>query len=388
MNITVIIPAAGNSTRMGGGTSKALSLLLGRPVLSYSLDLFDACPAVGQVIVAIREEDRAAMQAVCAPYHKVQLVLGGADRTATVRNALAAAAADATHIAVHDAARPLLHPTDWQALQQAMTDCNAAILAGVVVDTVKEVEAGFVCGSADRSRLALAQTPQLFAADLLQQAHARAAAEGISATDDAALAEMLGHPVQVVWAQEENFKITYPADRRRAERVLTERQGSAMLPLRTGQGWDRHRLQEGRPLILGGVEIPWEKGLLGHSDADVLLHAVIDALLGAAALGDIGSHFPDTDEAYHGADSRKLLQHTCRLLDAAGWQIVNIDSTVIAQRPKLAGYIPQMRETMAQLLGLPVDCVSVKAKTAEGLGCVGEGLAMDAQAAVLLQRKE
>ena len=158
------------------------------------------------------------------------------------------------------------------------------------------------------------------------------------------------------------------------------------LPFRIGEGWDVHALVPGRPLILGGVHVPHDKGLLGHSDADVLLHAVIDALLGAAALGDIGRHFPDTDARFHGADSRLLLRHTAGLLKAAGWQIGNIDSTIVAQGPKLAAWLPTMAEHIALDLGLHVRQVNVKAKTAEKLGPVGQGQSMEARAVVLLAR--
>lgn len=158
------------------------------------------------------------------------------------------------------------------------------------------------------------------------------------------------------------------------------------LPFRIGEGWDVHALVPGRPLILGGVHVPHDKGLLGHSDADVLLHAVIDALLGAAALGDIGRHFPDTDARFHGADSRHLLRHTAGLLKAAGWQIGNIDSTIVAQGPKLAAWLPTMAEHIALDLGLHVRQVNVKAKTAEKLGPVGQGQSMEARAVALLAR--
>ena len=158
-----------------------------------------------------------------------------------------------------------------------------------------------------------------------------------------------------------------------------------MFDYRIGQGYDVHQLQEGRKLILGGVEIPWEKGLLGHSDADVLLHAIADALLGAAALGDIGSHFPDTDPRFEGADSLELLRETVRILSAEGWQTVNVDTTIVAQKPRLSGYIPEMRRRTAEALGIDVNCVSIKATTEEHLGFTGRGEGISAQAVVLIR---
>lgn len=395
MNVAVIIAAAGSSSRFngarrGGGESKVLLPLLGRPVLEHSIRLFSASPAVSTIVISVRATDMAEISHICLPYPKARAVTGGDERTASVAAALKALDdPDITHIAVHDGARPLLHAEDWLSLLAAAEEgAEAALLAAPLVDSVKQVEDGLVTAGLDRSSLAAAQTPQLFAAGLLRRAYAVAAEQGISATDDVELVQRLGCRARVVWSRHENFKLTYPGDLERAESVLARRGAPFALPprLRLGQGWDSHRLTAGRPLILGGVEIPFDKGLLGHSDADVLTHAVIDALLGAAALPDIGRQFPDSDPAYAGISSLLLLERTCELIERAGFRPLQIDATVIAQQPRLAPHIDSMRANLARCLHLPDDAVSVKAKTAEGLDSAGRGEAMQAQALALLER--
>ncbi|MBQ6607307.1 MAG: 2-C-methyl-D-erythritol 2,4-cyclodiphosphate synthase [Firmicutes bacterium] len=404
MNVAVIIAAAGSSRRfngprmkgahgsagISGGESKVLLPLCGRPVLEHSIRLFSESPAVSDIVISVRATDMAEISHICLPYPKTRLVLGGSERTASVAAALKALADPAiTHIAVHDGARPLLHAEDWQALLFAAEDgAEAALLAAPLVDSVKQVEEGRVSAGLDRSSLAAAQTPQMFTASLLRRAYAAAERDGVTATDDVELVQRLGCRARVVWARHENFKLTYPDDLERAEAMLARRGAALDLPprLRVGQGWDSHRLAAGRPLILGGVEIPFEKGLLGHSDADVLTHAVIDALLGAAALPDIGRQFPDSDPAFAGISSLLLLERTFDLINRAGFRPLQLDATVVAQQPKLAPHIDEMRANLARCLRLPADAVSVKAKTAEGLDSVGRGEAMQAMALVLLER--
>ena len=263
------------------------------------------------------------------------------------------------------------------------------MLAAPMVDSVKQVAGDEIVSGLDRDALAAAQTPQLFRADLLREAYAEAEKSGLSATDDIELVQRLGVPARAVWARHENFKLTYAADLDRAEIVLARRNGvwpDLPVDLRAGQGWDSHRLVADRPLILGGVDIPFDRGLLGHSDADVLTHAVIDALLGAAALPDIGRQFPDTDPAYAGVSSLLLLERCRELLLQAGFRPRQIDATVVAERPKLAPYIDEMRLNLSRCLGLDISAVAVKAKTAEGLDSVGRGEAMQARALALLER--
>ncbi len=226
------------------------------------------------------------------------------------------------------------------------------------------------------------QTPQIFLTDLVKGALSDAVRRGMSFTDDAAAVERMGLAIKSVPGDEDNIKLTTPQDLDCGRDSETQ-EGSGMM--RIGHGYDVHRLTEGRKLILGGVEIPYEKGLLGHSDADVLTHAVMDALLGAAGLGDIGRHFPDNDDRFLGADSLLLLKEVCRLLSVKGYRIGNVDVTVIAQRPKLMQFIPEMRRNLAGVMNVDEDAVNVKATTEEKLGFTGEGLGIAAHAVALIE---
>jgi 2-C-methyl-D-erythritol 4-phosphate cytidylyltransferase/2-C-methyl-D-erythritol 2,4-cyclodiphosphate synthase len=288
-------------------------------------------------------------------------------------------------VLVHDAARCLVQPAAVERLIDACVgDAVGGLLALPLADTLKDADAqARVCATVDRRGKWAAQTPQMFRIGLLAAA---LDAAGDSVTDEASAIESQGHAPLLVPGDADNFKLTFPADFARAERVLASRAGAAIRDLRIGEGWDIHALVAGRPLILGGVQVPHDKGLAGHSDADALAHAITDALLGAAALGDIGRHFPDTDAAFEGADSMVLLAEAARRVRAAGYEIGNIDSTVIAQAPKLAPHIPAMCHRLAEVLGLALDQVNVKAKTAEKMGPVGEGRAIEARATCLLQR--
>lgn len=259
-----------------------------------------------------------------------------------------------------------------------------------VKDTVKQALAGdgrivppdcMVQATPDRSTLYAVQTPQCFERAAYLEALASLDPEKARlVTDDCSLFELTGRPVQLTQGDYANIKITTREDLPRPE-------AKGECKMRIGHGYDVHRLVEGRKLILGGVEVPFEKGLDGHSDADVLTHAVMDAVLGGAALGDIGRHFPDTDPAYAGADSLELARHVARILAQAGWKVANLDATLLCQRPKLAPYIPAMRENLAQALGLEVEAVSVKATTEEHLGFTGQGLGIAAHAVALLERR-
>ena len=329
---------------------------------------------------------------------------GGSTRAQSVFNGLnalvQAGAAPADWVLVHDAARCLVTPDQINALIDACAaDAVGGLLALPLPDTLKRESGGRVAETVERGDKWLAQTPQMFRIGALREA---LQAAGDAVTDESSAMELAGKTPLLVAGSAQNFKVTYPQDFALAQAVLQSRsspvpsrtlpvQGAAKstqsghtMQFRIGEGWDIHQLVEGRKLILGGVEIPHSKGLWGHSDADALLHAITDALLGAAAMGDIGSHFPDTDPQFKGADSAALLTEAARRVRAKGFEIGNVDSTVIAQAPRLAPYIAAMRARIAQVLGLEVDRVNVKAKTAEKMGPVGEGLAMEARAVVLL----
>ena len=389
MDISVIIPAAGQASRMGLGCNKVLMPLAGRPVLSWSLSVFENEPAVKEVIIAARPGELADICALSKIFTKVSRVVeGGCSRALSVKNALAAVSEDTDAIAVHDGARPLLTDADLRLLiAEAEAHPEAGvILAAPVTDSIRlKGGEGLIGGIADREQLVAAQTPQLFPAAVFRRAFA--AEEASSATDEAQLAAALGYPVRYVFARDANFKLTCADDMTAAEAILRRRHGTAGEELRYGLGWDRHRLASGRRLVLGGVEIPFDRGFVAHSDGDVLLHAVIDAMLGAASLPDIGRQFPDTDPAYKDISSLTLLERTAKMVRQAGWLLNNIDAVVIAEQPRLAPYIDRIRESIAAVLGMTADAVSVKAKTAEKLGDIGSGAAMAAWALVSVTRK-
>ena len=386
---TMIVPAAGESRRMGGG-NKLLLPLEGEPVLAHTLRAIDAATLVDEIILATRTECLAEMAELCQRcglQKPVRVVVGGETRTHSVLAAALEANEKARLIAVHDGARPLIRPEQIDELIRFGERTYAAAPAVPVKDTIKQAKGGngktvpegcMVENTPDRSTLYAVQTPQCFdraaylaALDELDEASARLV------TDDCSLFELTGRPVELVQGDYANIKITTREDLPRAE--------NGGKKMRIGHGYDVHRLVEGRKLILGGVEVPYEKGLLGHSDADVLAHAVMDAVLGAAALGDIGQHFPDTAEEYAGADSLMLARRVAEIMTEHGWRIENIDATILCQRPKLAPHIPAMRAKLAEAFGMPVDAVSVKATTEEHLGFTGEGLGIAAHAVALIE---
>ncbi len=383
--VSAVLVAAGSSTRMG--FDKLSFDLGGETVVQRSIRAFAECPLVSEIVLVAGKNRKFLEQQAAACTKPVQVVQGGATRAESAKNGVLAAHGEL--VAVHDAARPFVSQAVITAALEAAAACGAAAPAVPVKDTVKRAVRGdgktvpehcMVTDTPDRSTLYAVQTPQCFdraayltALDELDAEKARLV------TDDCSLFELTGRPVQLTQGDYANLKITTREDLPRAE----QKEGNDM---RIGHGYDVHRLVEDRKLILGGVEVPFEKGLLGHSDADVLAHAVMDAVLGAAALGDIGKHFPDTDPAYAGADSLKLAQHVTRIMREHGWKIVNIDSTLLCQKPKLAPYIPAMRENLAAAFGMPVDAVSVKATTEEHLGFTGEGLGIAAHAVALIEK--
>jgi 2-C-methyl-D-erythritol 2,4-cyclodiphosphate synthase len=284
-------------------------------------------------------------------------------------------------VVIHDAARPLVTDSLIRRTIDAAFEAGAAIAALRASDTVKRADAaGRVAETLPRDRIYLAQTPQAFRVEVLRHALTIAA----DATDEAALAEQAGHPVQLVEGDPRNLKITTADDLALAERLLGTAEAAPNVGIRIGNGYDLHRLVDGRPLVLGGVTIPFDKGLLGHSDADVICHAVTDAILGAAGAGDIGRHFPDSDAAWKDADSLDLLRRAAAIVAAAGYAVVNIDVVVVAERPKLAPHVDAIRARVAGAIGCDPPQVSVKGKTNEGVDSVGGGEAIAAHAVALL----
>jgi 2-C-methyl-D-erythritol 4-phosphate cytidylyltransferase/2-C-methyl-D-erythritol 2,4-cyclodiphosphate synthase len=304
---------------------------------------------------------------------------------------------DVDIVLVHDGARPFVTNDTIDALIEGTVKYGAAVAAVPVKDTIKSAEGGIFRETLDRSKLFSVQTPQGFGRKLLIEAYERAFSEKFYGTDDAVLVEKMGEKVYLVKGDYNNIKITTKEDIIVGEAILTARSGKVLpaeyptveeaLETRIGTGYDVHRLTEGRKLILGGVELPFERGLLGHSDADVLLHAIMDALLGAAALGDIGRHFPDNDESYRGISSLLLLKRVGELLNENGCRIGNIDAVVIAQRPKIAPYIGQMTARIAETLGIGENAINIKGTTTEKLGFCGREEGIAAQASVLIRRR-
>jgi 2-C-methyl-D-erythritol 2,4-cyclodiphosphate synthase/2-C-methyl-D-erythritol 4-phosphate cytidylyltransferase len=370
-----VVLAAGAARRMG--RDKMTLQFGGKSVLVRSLEALEASACFDRIILVCREDgmEEAAVAARSTLHTPYSLVAGGSERQFSVENALAAITEDGI-VAVHDAARCFVSPADIRACVQKARETGAAALGGKPKDTIKTTENGIITGTVDRERLINIQTPQVFSVSLFKQAHAKAKADGFVGTDDCMLVERLGHPISCIEASGPNLKITTQEDIALAQHLA----GAAV---RTGFGYDAHRLVTTRPLILGGVEIPHTHGLLGHSDADVLIHAIMDALLGAAALGDIGRHFPGTDE-FKDISSLVLLARVHNLIESAGFAIVNVDSTVVMQRPRLAPYIEQMRRRIAEALDIDISAVSVKATTTEGMGFEGTGEGVSATAVATL----
>lgn len=316
----------------------------------------------------------------------IEVVEGGARRQDSVANAFAVVSGRADLVVIHDAARPLVSADLIRRTVDAAVECGAAISALPATDTVKRGNADrIIVDTLPRGEIFLAQTPQAFRVGVLRDALAQAGGAA-DATDEAALAERAGHHVRLIDGDPRNIKITSLDDLATAERLIGVAVPSEGTTLRIGNGYDLHRLVTGRRLILGGVVIPFEKGLEGHSDADAVCHAVTDAILGAAGAGDIGRHFPDTDAAWKDADSLALLASAAQIVSAAGFSVVNVDVVVIAQRPKLVPYIDAMRAHLARAMGVAADRVSVKGKTNEGVGSIGAGESIAVHAVALVAR--
>jgi 2-C-methyl-D-erythritol 4-phosphate cytidylyltransferase/2-C-methyl-D-erythritol 2,4-cyclodiphosphate synthase len=376
MNLAAILVAAGTGSRFGGETPKQFLTLFGKPVIWHAARaLIDAGAAIQPVGDAGPIAD-ALSGLPCLP-----TVPGGTTRQDSVRAGLLALQPHAPDfVLIHDAARPFIPPGTVQTLLAALTQYPGAIPAAPVADTLKRVRDGVIEETVPRDGLFRAQTPQAFRFDAILAAHH---AGGTGATDDAALLEALGLDVAIVPGSENNIKLTYQDDLVRLEAAM-----SATLVPHIGTGFDVHVLAEGRPLMLCGVTVPHDKGLSGHSDADVGIHALCDAIYGALAEGDIGHHFPPSNATWKNADSAKFLAHAAARIAARGGQLVNADVTLICEQPKIAPHAPAMRERLASILGVAAGCISVKATTTEKLGFTGrgEGIAAQAAAIVLLPR--
>lgn len=382
---TALIAAGGRGLRLGASEPKQFLVLGRQTILEHSIERMLAHPDIGEVVVAL-PADRVATVAArlrARGWERVVCLEGGGRRQDSVAAAFAASRSDADVIVIHDAARPFVSAALIGATIDAAVAHGAAIAALPVRDTVKQAGGDRtapsrpVTGTLPREDIFLAQTPQAFRREVL----ARALAAGVQrdVTDEAMLVEAQGQAVFLVAGEATNVKITTQDDLEWARRH--EAQAGAM---RVGTGYDLHRLVEGRPLILGGVRIPFERGLDGHSDADIVCHAVTDAVLGAAAAGDIGRLFPDTDPQWKDADSLRLLEAAVAHLHRAGFRVSNVDVTVIAQRPKLLPHLDAMRANLAAALQVPAAAVSIKGKTNEQVDSMGRGESMACHAVAMV----
>ena len=392
--IDAVIAAAGSGARLGADTPKAFVEIGGVPLLRYVLSTLESL-GVGRTVVAVPADDidRWTDRVFEIAKHPLQVVAGGSTRQASVHACLEALQEitgpkqDGRDriVMVHDGARPCASFDLWRRVAEAATTYGAAIPVLPSVDSLKQLDhSGDEVRSIDRARIVRSQTPQGFRYPVLIAAHAAATASGTEATDDATLVELSGHPVRAVRGEMENIKVTTPVDLDlAAQQLIGER--STVMPMRVGYGYDIHPLVEGRRLVLGGVELEYERGLDGHSDADSLVHAIIDALLGAAGLGDIGQKFPSDDQQWKNSDSLALLKIVVDDLAIAGYQPGNVDATILAEEPRLVPHLGLIRHRLAERLDLPVGAVNVKAARGEGMGSIGrgEGIAAHAVATVL-----
>jgi 2-C-methyl-D-erythritol 4-phosphate cytidylyltransferase/2-C-methyl-D-erythritol 2,4-cyclodiphosphate synthase len=383
-SVAAVLVAAGRGLRAGGNLPKQYRKLAGEPVIRSSLSLFAWHGQVGAVQAVIHPDDRASYEAAAAGLRLLPPVTGGATRQASVRAGLEALSSRAPDIVlVHDAARPFCSA---ELVSRAIAACaatGAAIPALDVTDTIKRIDAdGHVAGTIDRAQLRAVQTPQAFAFPALLAAHRRAATDGRDDfTDDAALAEWAGLKVSIFAGESQNVKLTTDEDFARAE----ARRIASLPDLRTGTGFDVHAFGDGDHVMLGGVRIAHERGLTGHSDADVALHALVDAILGALADGDIGKHFPPSDPRWRGAASDQFLKFAVERVEKRGGRISHLDLTVVCEAPRIGPHRDAMRQRIAEIAQIAVERVAVKATTSERLGFTGRGEGIAAMATATIR---
>jgi len=382
MSVGVIVVAGGRGQRLGAAVPKQLLEIGGKTLLRRSVEAFDSHPRVSVLVVVLPPELVASGASLVGPTARPCLVVaGGSRRQDSVARGLEAMPDGPAIVLVHDAARPFADSALISRVIEGAEREGAAIAAVPVRDTVKHVgDDGLVARTIRREEIRLAQTPQGFRREVLVRAVQRGLG-GAEATDEAMLVEIGGERVRIVDGSPENVKITTSED------LVAARARVSSLSARVGTGYDLHRLVDGRPLVLAGVVLAPERGPLGHSDGDVVCHAAVDAMLGAAGAGDIGTLFPNTDPAWKDAPGLDLLARAADELGARGWRLANLDVTVILERPKLAPQVGAIRAALARVLDVPVDAVSVKAKTNEGVDAVGRGEAIAAHAVAMLEPK-
>ena len=386
---SAVILAGGNGSRMMSDKTKQFMDILGMTVIERTVLAFEKSSLVDEIVVVVKEDEMTMAKALFASkkYQKtLKFCIGGDCRAASAKNGFYVIDKDSEFVAIHDAARCLITPEMIDKVVEMAHKSGAATAVCGVTDTVKMVDdSGRITSTIPRNSVYRAGTPQVFAKDLYEQALLECK-DLSQITDDNMLIENISCDIYAVDLGQTNIKITTPEDMEFAKNILVGRGETSVSDMRIGHGYDVHKLVEGRKLILGGVEIPHTKGLLGHSDADVLLHAVMDSLLGAAALGDIGRHFPDTSDEYLGISSLHLLTRVSELIKQKGYKVVNVDATVVLQKPKIAEYIPKMVSNIAFALGIPESAVNVKATTEEHLGFTGREEGAVAHSVALLTK--
>lgn len=380
-----ILPAAGSGSRMKLDHPKQFHLLAGVPVLIHTIRAFTRSKLIQRVVLVIPPDHREDVSSMLKRFEldreDIRVVDGGRRRQDSVLNGLLAVGDDIDYVLVHDAARPLLQEELIQSCLQAAKKQGAAIAAIPVKDTLKcEAENGTIDHTVDRSKLWQAQTPQVAQRTLLLSAYEQNGEEDV--TDEASLLEKAGIPVQLVLGAETNLKITRPEDLVLAEKLLAPAQASQIL---IGHGYDAHRFAPDRKLVLGGITVEYQLGLAGHSDADVLTHALCDGILGAMGEGDIGKHFPDNDPSLEGIYSITLLEKVIALAASKGLRLGNADITVVCQAPKLAPWLPKMRELLAKTCKIGAEKINLKATTTEKMGFAGRKEGIGCHTVVLLQ---
>ena len=389
MHVSAIIAAGGRGERLGGRVAKPLRMIGDRTMLERSIESFDTSARIDEIVVVLPPDVISSPPPALAAFGTpLRLVSGGGRRQDSVAAGFDVVTPTADVVVVHDAARPFCPVELIAKTVDAAFESGAAIAALPTRDTVKEgrLEDGiglrFVSATLERDRIFLAQTPQAFRLDVLREAVALGRG-GVEATDEAVLAERAGHRIRLVEGEPRNIKVTTAADLSFARDMATA--ATAPPPVRVGLGFDLHRLVDGRRLVLGGVHIPGDRGLHGHSDADAVCHAVTDAVLGAASAGDIGIHFPDDDDRWRDTSSVDLLRQARTIVRDRGFEVCNVDVVVVAEWPKIRGYINQMKQQLADALRVSPDQISVKGKTSEGVGAVGRGEAIAVHAIASLR---
>ncbi len=384
--VIAIITAAGAGKRLKGQVKKQFRSIVGKPVVARTLDVFEEVRMIDEIILALPggTEDYCRKNIINKYGYKknIRIVKGGARRQDSVFNALKQVEGDCRIVVIHDGVRPFVTKEMIEDSVRKAEKYGASMAAVPLRDTIKKADSnGFVLKTLSREKIWRTQTPQSFRYDLIMTAHEKSRKNGFHATDDAVLVERLKKKVKIIGGSYGNVKITTAQDLKLAEAMLKGKD------TRYGIGYDVHRLVTGRELVLGGVKIPFKKGLLGHSDGDALVHSICDALLGAMGKRDIGVYFPDTDNRYRGISSIILLSKVVGMLLKAGYAVNNADSMIIAQEPKMSGYVNGMRKVIAHELKTKTGNVAIKATTNEGLGLIGKGKGIAAYSVVSIRKQ-